>query len=74
MDRKASIQEQTIQLITLCVLGHPRGMGTMPLGPVEETQSTNSGVQWSVWRAIEGAVYSQWDFFFFFFSFLDEGR
>lgn len=41
----------------------------MPPRPVEETQSTTSGVQWSIWRAIEDDVYSHWVFFFFLLSF-----
>lgn len=44
-------------------------MGTMPLRLVKETQSTNSHVQWSIWRAIEGAVYSHWFFGCVFFLF-----
>lgn len=70
MDRKASIQEQTIHLLTLWVLGHPLRMGTMPPRPVEETQSTNSGVQRSVWRATEDDVYSIGFLCFFVLFFL----
>lgn len=46
-------------------------MGTTPLRLVKETQSTSSRVQWSVWRAIEGAIYSPWCFFCFFLFWME---